>query len=104
MGPLTVLCRFLSQLLDWDCRFEIELLLLGEVSVCVELGGDETAVAGVAEMVDAYQGGHPVVEDVLGAAGGVFGGGLFGLFLYFQTGDGRKSSTFLRVVSKTAFM
>ena len=61
-------------------RHEVGGGVFGQVSVFVELGGDETAVAGVAEMVDAYQGVHPVIQDVPGAAGGIFGGGLFGLF------------------------
>lgn len=73
--------------------------VFGQVPVFVELGGDETAVTGVAAMVDACQSVHPVVQDVLGAAGGIFGGGLSAFSLYFHTGNGKKSSTFLQVVS-----
>lgn len=61
--------------------------VFGQVPVFVELGGDETAVTGVAAMVDACQSVHPVVQDVLGAAGGIFGGGLFGLFPVFPHGE-----------------
>ena len=68
-------------------RHEVGGGVFGQVPVFVELGGDETAVTGVAEMVDAYQGVHPVIQDVLGGAGGVFGGGLFGLFPVFPHGE-----------------
>lgn len=62
-------------------------MFLGRSPSFVELGGDETAVTGVAEMADACQSVHPVVQDVLGATGGIFGGGLFGLFPVFPHGE-----------------